>query len=320
MKQTGMDRREFLECVAGGLLLSVLTTRTSLGATAEVATFTSDCLTLQVEVARGGDAVLHSLRNPKTNFEWARTRASMVPVLTTAGQVVRDWTVLRSAQEAAAVGNRFEYTSRSNAVDVTTSAILQGFSDAPVVEFQSEFQNTGKTLLKAVTAYGPFRFALRDDIGPLRMHAVRRDTYALETKTVNGDFTFSGGRWKLRSIAGCYFWKRTAKMNSLSSELSGSAAGNSESRKTQKARCQRGSRGPDPRYGSRRETFRSASIFVGPWRSRASFPHRASLHATACLPREPLAELAMGGLRLLGDGWRGSTGCPTARSGFRGPN
>ena len=167
-KQTGMDRREFLERAAGSLLLSVLATRTSQGATAEVATFTCDGLTLQVEAAHGGDVVLHSLRNPKTSFEWARTRTSMVPVLTTAGQKARDWMVLRSGLEAAAAGNSFEYTSRSNAVNVTMTAVLQAFSDAPMVEFQSEFQNTGETPLKGVTAFGPFRFALRDDIGPLR--------------------------------------------------------------------------------------------------------------------------------------------------------
>jgi len=201
-KQPGMDRREFLERAAGGLLLSVLAARTSRGATAEVATFTSDGLTIQVEVAHGGDAVLHSLRNPKTSFEWARNRTSMVPVLATAGQTARDWMVLRSGLEPAAAGNRFEYTSRSNAVDVTMTAVLQAFSDAPIVEFQSEFQNTGKTPLKGVTAFGPFRFALRDDIGPLSVHAVRRDAYGLETKAITGDLALSGGRWNAPEYCG----------------------------------------------------------------------------------------------------------------------
>ena len=91
------------------------------------------------------------------------------------------------------------------------TAALQAFSDAPVVEFQSDFQNTGKAPLNGVTAFGPFRFALRDDIGPLRVHAVRRDNYALETKTVTGDLALTGGRWNAPEYCGLLLLEAAGK-------------------------------------------------------------------------------------------------------------
>jgi len=201
-KPNGMHRREFLQYTAGGLLLSGLATGTLWGVAREAVTFTFAGFSLELETPHGGVAALRSLRNPKTNFEWVRARTALVPVLTAAGQSVRGWTVQRTAREQPASGDRFEFISRSEASEVSVMTALQAFNDAPVVEFQTEFQNTGKNPRTAVTAFGPFRFALRDDLGPLRVHAVRRDAYALETKPVNGDIAFSGGRWNAPEYCG----------------------------------------------------------------------------------------------------------------------
>src|ERR1700723_8596 len=201
-KPTSIDRREFLQYAAGGLLLSVLATKTSWGAGAEAAKFRSDNFSLELEVQHGGIAVLHSLRNPKTNFEWVRPRSPLAPVLMAEGHPIGEWKVQPTARRRAAGGNRFEYVSKSDASAIGVTTALQGFNDLPIVEFQAEFHNGGKTPANAVTACGPFRFALRDDIGPLRVHAVRRDAYGLETKPVTGEIVFSGGRWNAPEYCG----------------------------------------------------------------------------------------------------------------------
>ncbi|MFZ0560319.1 MAG: alpha-galactosidase [Terriglobales bacterium] len=201
-KQTYIDRREFLHCAAGGLLLSVLATKTSWGATGESAKFASDNFSLELEVQHGSVAAIHSLRNPETNFEWVRARSPLAPVLMEAGQSIGEWKVQHSDRQSAASGNRFEFVSQSDASAIRCTTALQAFSDAPIVEFQTEFQNSGKSPANAVTAFGPFRFALRDDIGPLRVHAIRRDVYGIETKPVSGEIAFSGGRWNAPEYCG----------------------------------------------------------------------------------------------------------------------
>jgi alpha-galactosidase len=210
-KQTGMGRREFIQHTAGGLLLSALASKTSWGTAAEDVTFTSDGFSLELNVQHGGVVSLRSLRNTKTNFEWVRSQTEIVPVLVAAGQSVGEWTVDRSARQSAANGAHFEFISRSKASEFSATTALQAFNDAPIVEFQTEFQNTGKTPHKAVTAFGPFRFALRDDLGPLRVHAVRRDAYALETKPVGGGITFSGGRWNAPEYCGLLLLEAAGK-------------------------------------------------------------------------------------------------------------
>jgi alpha-galactosidase len=201
-KQTSIDRREFLQCAAGGLLLSVLATKTSWGTAAESAKFSSDDFSLELEIQRGSVAALHSLRNPKTNFEWVRPLSPLSPVLIEEGQAIGDWKVHRSSRQQATSGERFEFVSKSGASEISCTTALRAFSNLPIVEFQTQFQNSGKSLAKAVTAFGPFRFALRDDIGPLRVYAVRRDAYAIETKPITGEIAFSGGRWNAPEYCG----------------------------------------------------------------------------------------------------------------------
>jgi alpha-galactosidase len=201
-KQTHIDRRDFLQCAAGGLLLSVLATKTSWGAAGESAKFVSDNFSLELGVQNGGVAAIHSLRNPKTNFEWVRARSPLAPVLMEAGQSIGEWKVQHSDRQHAARGNRFEFVSKSDASAIRCTTALQASSDAPIVEFQAEFQNMGKTPANRVTAFGPFRFALRDDIGSLRVHAIRRDAYGIETKPVTGEIAFSGGRWNAPEYCG----------------------------------------------------------------------------------------------------------------------
>ena len=206
-----IDRREFLQRTAGGLLLSVLATRTAEGAATEEVTFTSDGFSLAMQVAHGGAAQLRSLRNPKTNFEWVRSGTPIDPVLIAGGQSFRAWKSGKGTRKRAAAGDRIEFVSRSKTADVIATTILQAFSDVPILEFQTEFQNLAKTSLHQVTAFGPFRFALRDDLGEFRVHAIRRNEYGLETIPVSGQVSLSGGRWNAPEYGGLLLLEAVGK-------------------------------------------------------------------------------------------------------------
>jgi len=206
-----IDRREFLQRTAGGLLLSVLATRTAEGAATEEVTFTSDGFSLTMQVAHGGAAQFRSLRNPKTNFEWVRSGTPIDPVLIAGGQSFRAWKSGKGTRKRAAAGDRIEFVSRSKTADVIATTILQAFSDVPILEFQTEFQNLAKTSLHQVTAFGPFRFALRDDLGELRVHGIRRNEYGLETIPVSGQVSLSGGRWNAPEYGGLLLLEAVGK-------------------------------------------------------------------------------------------------------------
>jgi alpha-galactosidase len=201
-QSAGMRRREFLQYSAGGLLLSVVASKTSWGARSDAVTLSADGFSLGLDFAHGASATLRSLRNPQTNFEWARAGTAVSPIFTAAAGSIRDWAVQHTERTSAGGGERFEFISRSKDGQLGATTALQAFNDAPVVEFRTEFQNLGKAVQSGVTAFGPFRFALRKDIGPLRVHAVRRDAYALETKPVAGEISLSGGRWNAPEYCG----------------------------------------------------------------------------------------------------------------------
>ena len=105
-RRAGMDRREFLQCAAGGLVFSALTTRSAYGSTAEELSFASDGFSLTLQIPKTGGVQLQSLSNPKTKFEWARPGTSINPVWTAAGQSTSDWTSKRGTRKRAAAGDQ----------------------------------------------------------------------------------------------------------------------------------------------------------------------------------------------------------------------
>lgn len=199
-KQRGMSRRDFFEGAAVGLVLTVLDTYTAHGTQSHDATFRSDGFSLTLSVTRGGQAQIRSLRNPRTSFEWILPGAPIEPVWMATKKSVRDWTSRSSTLDRAARGDRF--TIASQAGQIQTNLALQAVPDSPMVELETEFQNAGKTPYPDVTAFGPFRIALRDDIGPLRAHAVNRNKYGLESIPVEGSASISGGHWNAPGYGG----------------------------------------------------------------------------------------------------------------------
>ncbi len=197
-----MDRRKFLQLTAGGLLLSITESTALRGESTQEVSFASDDFSLAIEVAHGSAARLRSLRNLKTGFEWLREGGSFDPIFALEGRALRGWSCLPGKRKRSGLGDRFEFVSRTESDEITANTTLQSFADAPVIEFQTTFRNSGDTTLKSVTSFGPFRFALRADIGRLRVHSVRRDAYNLVTTAVDGPIDLTGGGWNAPQQAG----------------------------------------------------------------------------------------------------------------------
>ena len=211
-KPAGMDRREFLQFAGSGLLFSMLATPTASAGAAEDATFASDGFSLTLHFPPGGGAVqLSSLRNPKTRFEWARAGTSLEPVFTATGRPSQRWTSSPGSRELHVAGDRFEFASQTEDGGIRSSVALQAFADCPILEVNAEFRNASKDPITGVTAFGPFRFALRDDLGPLLVHAVRRNEYRLESIPVNGPVSLSGGRWNAPEYGGLLLLEAVGK-------------------------------------------------------------------------------------------------------------
>ena len=210
LKLFGMSRRAFLQVTGGSLLLSTLATRTIWAAAGEDVTLVSDGLSLTLHFPAGNAAQLSSLRNPNTGFEWIRGGAPLQPVFITVGKAYQRWTSSPGARTRQDAGDRFEFTSQAEN-SVSASIALQALTGVPILEVQAEFHNTLNTPVTGTTAFGPFRFALRDDLGPLQVHAVRRNEYGLESMPVNGTVALSGGRWNAPEYGGLLLLEAVGK-------------------------------------------------------------------------------------------------------------
>jgi alpha-galactosidase len=210
LKPFGMSRREFLQVTGSGLLLSTFAAQTIWAAADEDVTFTSDGLSLTLHFPTGGAAQLRSLRNPNTGFEWVRAETQFEPVFAASGRPSQRWTSSPGARTRQVAGDRFEFTSQADN-SVSANMALQALTGFPILEVQAEFHNALKTSVAGITAFGPFRFALRADLGPLQIHTVRRNEYGLESIPVNGPVALSGGRWNAPEYGGLLLLEAVGK-------------------------------------------------------------------------------------------------------------
>ena len=218
------------------------------------------------------------------------------------------WTSSPGARKRQVAGDHFELFLRPDK-GVSASIALQAFTGFPILEVQAEFHNALKTPVAGVTAFGPFRFALRDDLGPLQVHAVRRNEYGLESIPVNGPVAVSGGRWNAPEYGGLLLLEAVGKDEFLLIGI--------EWERGWRYRIEKEGDGTwlsvdvadltyDMSPGERLSAPTSISGLVAR-RPRTGVPHRAALHAAACLPCSS-AEHSVDCVRLLGDGSGGSPG------------
>jgi alpha-galactosidase len=210
-----IDRRSFLKSAACGLFLSVAAVHDAHGIEGQTVTFTSEGFAFAMVVPHGQPARLLSLRNSKTNFEWARSKSAFDPVFSSAEKSIEVWRSGKGRRKRAATGDGFQFASNEKDGPITARSAMRAFRDSPILEFQTEFENTAHTPLSAVTGFGPFRFALRDDLGELRVHTLRRDAYGLKTIPVEGPLALAGGRWNAPEFGGLLLLEAVGKQEFL---------------------------------------------------------------------------------------------------------
>ena len=170
-KPAGMDRREFLQFAGSGLLFSMLDPLTakrryhrrcdSLSPTG----FSLD----STFPARRRRCSNQLSAQPKTGFEWARARTPLEPVFAATGKPSQKWTSSPGAREHHVDGDRFELVSQTEDGTIRSKHCVC----SPLQTIRSwrlilNFRMRRRPAIAGVTAFGPFRFALRDDLGPLR--------------------------------------------------------------------------------------------------------------------------------------------------------
>ncbi len=152
---------------------------------------------LTVHSENGQPLRLRSLRNRRSMFEWCRQDRPVEPLFVAKSVQDPRWT-LKSAKVSAPTMDLVYGEARG----VVAHSVLTSFTDAPVFDLRCDFQNSGPRTVEGVSAFGPLRIALRPDLGPLQVHAVRRNKYALERLPVRGRLEISGGIWNKPAHAG----------------------------------------------------------------------------------------------------------------------
>jgi alpha-galactosidase len=117
-----------------------------------------------------------SLKNRATGFEWRHPGLRIEPVFVT---------------EAGPMPPK-----------VAARQQVQVFPDSSVVQFRCEFRNEGSENVPGVTAFGPLRMALKPGLGPLQVHCMRRNSYAIERIPVDRRLELLGGQWNSPQHAG----------------------------------------------------------------------------------------------------------------------
>lgn len=191
-------------------MVSTLAAQASWAIVHEDVILSSNGLALTLHFPGEGPVQLLSLRNQKTGFEWVRAESPLEPVFAATGRAAEKWASTPGARVMRKVGDHFGFISKDSN-GISAKITMQALSDFPIVEIQTEFQNTSKTPVEGITAFGPLRFLLRDDLGPLHVHAVRRNEYRLESIPVTSSVALSGGRWNAPEYGGLLLLEAVGK-------------------------------------------------------------------------------------------------------------
>lgn len=178
-----VDRRQFFVaglCAAGA----------GSPASAEPLGLATRDVLIHVAADTGKPARLLSLRNQRTGFEWAAPNQVIAPVFASDGQSAA-WSV-GAVRHGRANDLQIEHVSPGS---ITARQQCRLLPDMAVAEFRCEFRNTAATATPAVTSFGPFRIPLRPDLGPLQVHSIRRNSYAVERLPFEDTLELRGGMW-----------------------------------------------------------------------------------------------------------------------------
>ena len=123
---------------------------------------------LEFAAGGAGSTVLSSFKNAATGFEWATPAKTFAPTLEYPGATA-SWQPL----PAKSSQNNIMLRAKSGALEGRLEVVA--YAETGAFRWQTNFVNTGRAPIQAVTRLNALDLELRPDIGRLVVHCVRRD-------------------------------------------------------------------------------------------------------------------------------------------------
>lgn len=110
---------------------------------------------------------------------------------------------LKESQTKTPQGGQELKTEWQGAKGLKLDWLVRSFPGTSVVEYQARLKNTGSAPITQIREFGPLSLRLRGDSDNLKVHWVRRDTYAKREEYLTDKLlTISGGGWNAPQCAG----------------------------------------------------------------------------------------------------------------------
>jgi|GEM_PF-2920845 len=155
-------------------------------------------LSLTLQLREQEQPRISAISNRESGFNWClNAKGSATPFLASSGQGAGEWKV--ASWKASRTEAGIDYEARSG---IAASQRYRLSSDLPVFECTGEFRNSSSQATGDVTEFGSLRIPLRTDLGPLQLHCVSRDTYAVQRIPFEDALTIEGGGWNSPKYCG----------------------------------------------------------------------------------------------------------------------
>jgi hypothetical protein len=172
------SRRDFL---LGGCVAAAALPQTEAATSRRKVQLENRSLILSLELQEKVPPSLLAVQNRETGFNWCPTEPGPAgPRFVASGMAAGEWSVASwtSSKDEATI----EYEARSG---ITANQRYRVSMRLPVVECAGEFHNSAAQTSGEVKTFGSVRVPLRADLGPLQLHCVSRDTYAIPEDSVS---------------------------------------------------------------------------------------------------------------------------------------
>lgn len=189
------SRRDFL---LGGCVAAAALPQTEAATSARKVQLENRSLTFSLELREKTLPSLLAVQNRETGFNWCPAgRESAGPHFVAGGMTAGEWSV--ASWTSSKSETTIDYEARSG---VTTNQRYRISAELPIVECAGEFRNSAAQTSGEVRSFGSARIPLRADLGPLQLHCVSRDTYAVQKIPFQDELSVDGGGWNSPKFCG----------------------------------------------------------------------------------------------------------------------
>jgi hypothetical protein len=140
---------------------------------------------------------LISLRNARTQFEWAARGQAVAPMLAS------ETAPLPWQPAGARWGSTSELIVAATSGDIEARLVIEAFAGTEAFRWCQDYRNTGTQTHRGVTGLGAIDLALNGNLDRLIVHCVRRSgDYTREALPFHGSVRVAGGRWNAPDYTG----------------------------------------------------------------------------------------------------------------------